>query len=84
MSLADFYQERLEKAKEALIAVETAVLYLAENPTRSFRLDTGQSEEEVTRYDLVKLNSMIDSLQGRIDYYASKLSCSTTINIPGW
>lgn len=84
MSDADFYRERIEKTKALIVAYEDAIEFLVTNPTRSYRLDSGQTEQEVTRYDIDKLQKTLDLLQGRLDSYNNRLNSNAVFNIPGW
>lgn len=80
----EFYEERIEKTKEMIVAYEEAVLFLVANPTRSYTFETGQSQQEVTRFDIDKLRESITSLLSLLEYYNDQISNSVTLNVPAW
>jgi hypothetical protein len=58
---------------------------LTANPTQSYKLDTGQSEQEVTRVNLASLQQTYDSLLNRLTVLEKRCgSPRATINAPGW
>lgn len=69
--MADFWAERLEKAKQQLTALDEAISAL-ESGAQSYTLDTGQSRQTVTRHQIgdlyrrqEKLLEQIASLESR-------------------
>jgi hypothetical protein len=61
-----FLQERIDAAKATIVLYETAIDFLVANPTKSYRLDTGQSIQDVKRQDLETLQAQYDSLLNRL------------------
>jgi len=62
----EFLQERITKTKEQIVLYEDAISFLAANPTRSYRLDTGQSVQDVTRFNIKDLQYSLDGLYNRL------------------
>lgn len=63
---AEFCQERIAATKAQIVAYEDAVLALADTSIQSYTLDTGQSRQVVTRYDIASMQKTIDSLYNRL------------------
>lgn len=61
-----FWTDELAKAKAMASALNDAILFLYQNPHKSYTLDTGQSSQQVSRPDLDKLQAQYDSLLNRI------------------
>ena len=84
MSDLEFWQERLTKAKILAAAIEDAISFLTINPTQSYKLDTGQSEQEVTRTNLPGLNKMLDTVLNRIAALEQRLNSRPNCFAPAW
>lgn len=82
--MSQFWQDRITKIETMIAAYEDAVIYLAANPTKSYGLDTGQSEQKVTYFDLDKLQQTLNSLINQRDIYKKRISTTVTINCPGF
>lgn len=82
--MSQFWQDRITKIEAMITAYEDAVLYLITNPTKSYSLDTGQSEQKVTYYDLDELQQTLNSLINQRDVYKKRISATTVINCPGF
>lgn len=61
-----FLQQRIDKAKEQLAAIEDAQLAIATGAIDSYTVDTGQTRTTVTKSNLAVLDNLIDSLLNRI------------------
>lgn len=66
MSLAAFWQERLDYNKTLAVNYETAIATLSTDGIESYTLDTGQGRQQVTRRDLTGLQSDLDIIYNRI------------------
>ncbi len=84
MSDLSFWRERLTKSKELVVVIEDAITFLTVNPTQSYKLDTGQSEQEVTRTNLPGLNKMLESVLNRIATLEQRLNSKPTSHAPAW
>ena len=56
---AAFIQARIDATKLQIVAYEDATLALAQDGIQSYKLDTGQSIQNVTKLDLTALNKTI-------------------------
>ena len=84
MSCDQFWLDRIEATKNQIIAYENAIIFLTENPTESYKLDTGQSEQEVKRTNLSNLQKTYDALLNRLTVLEKRCSSTSTISAPGW
>lgn len=82
--MADYWQERADKTKEIIANYEDAILYLTLNPTESYKLDTGQGEQEVKRHNLKNMQESLDILYNRLASFEARCSSTPSIHTPGW
>ncbi len=61
-----FLCKRLTAVENEIVAYEDAILKLADG-VLSYHIDTGQTNQRVTRQDLSQLRNMIDGLYNRRD-----------------
>lgn len=76
--------EKIDKTKAIIDNYEEAILFLTANPTESYKLDTGQGEQEVKRHNLKNMNDTLDSLYNRLSVLEQRCSSIPTIQTPGW
>ena len=82
---AAFIQSRIDATKLQIVAYENATLALATDGIQSYKLDTGQTVQNVTKLDLTALNKTIDSLYNRCSTLEARLNgTGTVIGKPGW
>lgn len=80
-----YLQERIAKTKLLIEAYEAAALALGEAGTQSYRLDTGQSSQTVTKLDLPAITNTLDTLYNRLCVMEARLTGSgTKIGRPAW
>lgn len=79
-----FFTERLQKTESQIASYEDAIDFLIANPTRSYTLDTGQSSQTVTRYNLKDLQDQLNILYSRRDSILARCGNGTIISKPGW
>ena len=72
---------QLDRTIERLENYETALAFLAENPTQSYTLDTNQSRTTVTRYDIASLEKQIDRLNNRLVTLCARLDGSGSTHV---
>jgi hypothetical protein len=86
MSCSDeFIAARIETLKTQIIAYEDAMTALSSGAIMSYTLDTGQSRQVVTRYEIGSLRKTIDSLYNRLVTLEARLTgCGTIISRPGF
>lgn len=81
-----FLQERIEKTKALIVAYEDALAALGgSGAVQSYKLDTGQDSQSVTRADIPRLNEMLDSLYNRCATFEARLNGSGATHVrPCW
>lgn len=80
-----FWQARLDKVIAMIDVYEDAILALGVGGVVSYSLDTGQSKQNVTKFDLVKLNETLQSLYNMYATLNVRLTgCGTSIVRPGF
>lgn len=79
-----FIQDRITATKLQIVAYENATLALAGAGVQSYKLDTGQTVQTVTKLDLTALNKTLDSLYNRCATLEARLNGGTVIGIPAW
>lgn len=80
-----FIQERITATKALIVAYEDALTSLGDNGAiESYTLDTGQSRTTVTRADIPRLNTMLNSLYNRCATLQARLSGASITGRPGW
>ena len=62
MACSTFMQERITATKALIVAHEDALLALGNGGVQSYQLDTGQSDQRVTKMDVKDLQTTVDSL----------------------
>ena len=80
-----FLIERIEATKAQIIAYDNAITALAANPVQSYTLDTGQSRQTVTRFDLASLQRQLASLENKLATLCARLNGSGVFRgVPAW
>ena len=80
-----FIQARIDKTQALISAYEDAVEALVSDRVQSYSLDTGQSRQTVTKFDLPKLDERLDSLYNRCATLEARLNGSGALIMrPGW
>lgn len=79
-----FVQEQIDVTKTMITAYNAAITFLIANPTKSYRLDTGQSVQDVRRQDLEALQVSLDSLMNRCATLSARLNGAATVVQPAW
>ena len=79
-----FIQARIDATRLQIIAYENAALALA-GGVQSYKLDTGQTSNWVTKLDLDQLQKTIDLLYNRCVMLEIRLNGGGTVNArPAW
>jgi hypothetical protein len=76
----EFWQERLEATKAQIILYEEAIMQLSTGAVQSYSLNTGQTTQSVTRFDLNRLQVTLDALSNRLATLEARLKGCGTIN----
>ena len=79
-----FIQDRITATKAQIVAYEAAILALGTNGVQSYKLDTGQTIQTVTKLDLDDLNSVLDGRYNRCATLEARLNGRTLSVRPGW
>lgn len=81
----EFLQARIDATKAQIIEYENAVLQISSGAFQSYNLNTGQTTQTVTRFDLNRLQSTIDSLYNRLATLEARVSgCGVVTAGPAW
>jgi hypothetical protein len=80
----EFLKERITATKLQIVAYEGAVDALASG-VQSYSLNTGQSQQSVTRSNLGEINRTLDSLYNRLVTLEARLTGNGVTRIrPAW
>ena len=78
-------QAQIDFLLVALTAARTLYLKLLANPAKSYNVNTGQTQESVSRIDLAAAKDTIDSLTSELNaLYAQQNGNASIIVIPGF
>lgn len=81
----DFWVARIEKTKELIEQWEDAVLALTTGQIQSYTLNTSQTQQTVTRYNLAALQAAIDGMYNRLATLEARVyGCGRTNVRPDW
>lgn len=81
----EFLRQRIEATKAQIILYEDAIMQLSTGAVQSYSLNTSQTTQSVTRFDLNRLQVTLDSLYNRLATLEARLTGSGTINAgPAW
>ena len=80
-----FLLERITKIKELIVLYEDALAALAANPLKSYRLNTSQTDQQVTQQDIPQLNETLLSMYNQCSILEARLTgAGTLITRPVW
>lgn len=80
-----FIQERINSTKKQIVVFEDAMLGLGSGGIQSYKLDTGQSIQTVTKLDLSPLQKTIDGLYNRCVMLEKRLNGGgSVVSRPSW
>ena len=79
-----FLYDQIAATESDILSLNTAIRFLTDNPTAKYDLDTGQSQQSVTRQDLERLKNMRSSLYAERDVLKQRTGSTPVINAPGW
>jgi len=81
MACTDFIQDRITITEELIAAYEDALIALATAGIQSYELDTSQSRQRVTKFDVPDINTMLDSLYNRLETLNARCSGSGVVTV---
>lgn len=79
-----FIQGRIDATKLQIVAMEDALLALADGTILSYTLDTGQTRQTVTKNDVSSVNRVLNSLYNRCATLEARLNGAGGIGRPCW
>jgi hypothetical protein len=79
-----FWQDQIAQTETMIQGYIDAINFLIANPTESYSLDTGQTQQEVKRHNINNLQTQLDSLYNRYSALCLRVNTSPTITIPAW
>jgi len=87
MSTCDpqFWQDRLTRCKEQIVAYEDAIDALVNGGVQSYTLNTGQTVQTVTKVNIASLRSMLSELYNRAATLEARVGgCGVSVQRPGF
>ena len=73
---SNYLQTRIEKLKLRIESLEDAYLQLASGAIQSYTLDTGQSRQVVSKYDLSTIQNVLDGMYNQLSVMCARLDGS--------
>jgi uncharacterized coiled-coil protein SlyX len=83
MSVNTFLKTRIAAIQVQIAAYEDAITAISSG-VQSYTLDTGQTRQVVTRFDVDKLQSALDSLYNRYSVMCTRLNGGGVTVRPSW
>ena len=74
-----YIQTRITAINAQITAYETAMTALSSSSVKSYSLNTGQTSQTVTKRDLSRLQTELDWLIGRLQYWDDLLNGTGTV-----
>lgn len=79
-----FWAERLAAKKATLLAIDAAITAIASG-VQSYQLNTGQTQQLVTKANVGSLRMLAKGLESEIATLEARLGCGAQFNVrPGW
>ena len=84
-TLDDYLATKIAKKKALIDAYENAAEKIALGTMQSYTFDTGQTNQQVTKINLIKLTDAIDALYNQLVTLEARLTgCGVVIVRPAW
>lgn len=83
MSLDSILQTQLVEFEAQIAAINAAIIALLIDKVQSYTLDTGQTRQTVTKFDLEKLTATRDSLLNQYSVLCARLGLDGTVHAGG-
>ena len=77
-------EARLAKTKELIEAYEDAILQLSTGAVQSYSLNTGQTQQTVTKQQLSQIKNTLESLENRYATLQARLGCARVYARPAF
>lgn len=82
---SDYLRERIAKTKAIIDEYEDAILQLSSGGVQSYSLNTSQTTQTVTKFDVARLQGSLDGLYNRLATLQARLDGSGVIIAgPAW
>lgn len=82
---ATFCQTQITTIETQITSAQAVLSKLLANPNRSYTLNTGQTTESVTKYDIERIQAMIETMVGQLQFWEDCLNgTSGCIGRPGF
>lgn len=82
--MRDFIKDQIAVIKAQILEYQTAIDALITNQVQQYSLNTGQSVQSVTRLDVVRLQTQVDSLYNRLATLEARLYGGSLTARPAW
>ncbi len=69
-----FLKNRITATELLIVAYETALTALVTDNVQEYRLDTGQTVTNVTKFDIVSMQKTLDALYNRLATLSARLN----------
>lgn len=80
-----FLKERVATTKAQIVALEEAQLALASGAIQSYTLNTGQTQQTVTKASIGVIQNQIERLLNRLSVLDARLNGNGVLRaVPGW
>jgi hypothetical protein len=75
---------RISATQKQIEAYEDAITALTTGGVQSYSLNTGQTTQQVTKFDLMQMQQTLDSLYNRYDILQQRCNGSGSFNMMGY
>jgi hypothetical protein len=83
--LNDFWIERIEALKAAIVAHEAAIAALTTGGMQSYELESGQTRQKVTMSNLGSLRTNLNQLMNDLSVLEARVCGTAALRVvPGW
>lgn len=80
-----FMLERIASLQLRIVAFEDAIIAVTSGGVQTYNLDTGQTKQVVTQFDVARLQATLDGLINQLAVYNQRLNgCGTIIAGAAW
>ncbi len=77
-------QQRIDIITKQIAAYEAAIDALLLGAAQSYSLNTGQTTQSVTKFDIEKLQNILNSLYAQYDVWVQRRDGSRSFNLVGY
>jgi len=79
-----FLQARITAAEAQVVLYENAIAALLTDGVQSYKLDTGQTVQWVTKADIASLQVKLNLAENRLAALCNRLNGGSVVARPGW